>query len=109
MESKLSRQAITQARPDLAVVFTVERAIGYHLFNLIDKLRIRHGTLRPRAAAHGRFRRGGLQVAVHAGAVQAPDPADTRDTVGLARGDRDDGTHRFELRLLGAQPSSLPS
>ena len=60
--------AVTQARPDLAVA----RAPG--------------------------LKRGRLQVTVNAGAAQAPDPAYPRGTVALARGDRDDSARRFTLR-----------
>ena len=97
---------VSQARPDLAIAFAVEPALGDHYPDLPDQLRVGHRPLWPRAKPWQRISRCRLQIPVHTGPAQPPDPAYPRNAVSLARGDRDDGAHRFDLWRPKGRPAS---
>ncbi len=98
---------VTQARPHLAIALAMEPAVGDDLSDLPDQIGIRHGALWSRAAGRCGLGPGRLQVPVHAGPARTPGPAHPGDAVSLARGDRDDGAHRFDLRRPKGWPTSI--
>ena len=79
-------------------------AVGEHVPDRRDQRGVGHRPLRPRPAPWRRRRGRHATAAVEAGPTDAPHPADPGDTVAAARGDRDDGAHRFDLRAAKGAP-----
>ena len=100
---------VTQPRPDLPIALAVEGTVRENLPDGFDQRGVGHQPLRPRPAPwHGRH--GSRAPApIDPGPGNAPDTTDPGDTVAAARGDRDDGAHRFDLRAAKGPPPPASS
>ena len=100
---------MAQPRPDLPVALAVERAVDEHLPDRLDQRGVGHRPLRPRPAPWRGRRFRCAAAAIDPRPRDAPDAADPGDTVAAARGDRDDGAHRFDLRAAKGMPPPASS
>ena len=100
---------VTQPRPDLPIPLAMEGAARERLPDGLDQRGVGHRSLRPRPAPWHRWHRGRAPGPIDPRPGDASDAADPGDTVAAARGDRDDGAHRFDLRAAKGLPASSRS